>query len=321
MKSGSQAAALTLLDPRHGHIAFELHTFTLAAGSVFSERSNYFNVRWIKTGSGTWDLDLATFSFSSPVLLFAAPYQDILLQTEEPISGVCIRFHAEFLCIETHHEAVGCNGVLFNNVYGVPMARLAPDDERAFDAIVEQMQTELGFGAVATSEILVSYLKIFLIKATRLKISQDACATENLAPRIPPILDRLKASIEQHYRSKHRPADYAKMVGMNPRALGKLSRTYFHKTLTDLIRDRILKHAKWQLLHTLRPVKEVAYEVGFDDEFYFSRLFKCATGCSPQFYREYETEIRGGKNLLPVDKVESMRRKHAALNRWENEPI
>jgi AraC-like DNA-binding protein len=201
------------------------------------------------------------------------------------------------------------------------MARLAPDDERAFDAIVEQMQAELGFGALATSEILVSYLKIFLIKATRLKISQDACATENLAPRIPPILDRLKALIEQHYRSKHRPADYAKMVGMNPRALGKLSRTYFHKTLTDLIRERILKHAKWQLLHTLRSVKEVAYEVGFDDEFYFSRLFKRSTGCSPQIYREYETEIRGGKNLLPVDKVESMRRKHAALNRWENEPI
>src|SRR5258708_17434724 len=105
------------------------------------------------------------------------------------------------------------------------------------------------------------------------------------------------------------------MVGMNPRALGKLSRTYFHKTLTDLIRDRILKHAKWQLLHTLRPVKEVAYEVGFDDEFYFSRLFKCSTGCSPQFYREYETEIRGGKKLLPVDKNEIDASKESPLGR------
>jgi len=305
LKSGSQVTPLTLLDPREGRIAFQLQNFTLAAGSVFSERSNYYNIRWIKIGSGAWDLDLATFSFSSPALLFAAPYQDVLLRSQEPITGVCIRFHAEFLCIETHHEAVGCNGVLFNNVYGVPLARLAPDDEPVFDAIVEQMQAELGLGALATSEILVSYLKIFLIKATRLKISQDACATESLAPRIPPILDRLKALIEQHYRSKHRPADYAKMVGMNPRALGKLSRTYFRKTLTDLIRERVLKHAKWQLLHTLRPVKEVAYEVGFNDEFYFSRLFKCSTGCSPQFYREYETEVRGGKNLLPVDKMKS----------------
>src|SRR5258708_30679619 len=114
---------------------------------------------------------------------------------------------------------------------------------------------------------MVMDVKIFLIKAAGLKISRDACATQNVAPRFAPILDRLKALIEQHYRSKHRPADYAKIVGMNPRALGKLSRTYFRKTLTDLIRERILKHAKWQLLHTLRPVKEIAYEVGFDDEF------------------------------------------------------
>jgi AraC family transcriptional regulator, transcriptional activator of pobA len=161
MKSRSQAAALTLLDPREGHIAFQLQNFTLAAGSVLSERSNYFNVRWIKIGSGEWDLDLATFSFSPPALFFAAPYQDILLRSQEPITGVCIRFHAEFFCIETHHEAVGCNGVLFNNVYGAPLAHLAPDDEPVFDAIVEQMRAELCLGALATSEILVSYLKIF----------------------------------------------------------------------------------------------------------------------------------------------------------------
>jgi AraC family transcriptional regulator, transcriptional activator of pobA len=84
------------------------------------------------------------------------------------------------------------------------------------------MRAELGFGALAAAEILVSYLKIFLIKATRLKLDQDACAMNTWAPRIPPVLDRLKTLIEEHCRSKHRPADYAKMLGMNPRAFGKL---------------------------------------------------------------------------------------------------
>src|SRR5260370_2519923 len=161
MKSGSQPAALTLLDPREGHIAFQLQNFTLAAGSGFSERSNYFSVRWIKTGSGAWDLDLATFSFSSPALLFAAPYPAILLRSPEPITGVCIRFHAEFLCIETHHEAVGCNGVLFNNVYGLPLTRLTPDNEPVFAALVGQIHPVLGLCGLATPEILVSYLEIF----------------------------------------------------------------------------------------------------------------------------------------------------------------
>jgi len=70
-----------------------------------------------------------------------------------------------------------------------------------------------------------------------------------------------------------------------------------HKTLTELIRERIVKQAKWELLHTLKSVKQIATDLGFDDIFYFSRLFKRATGRSPTFFRDYETEIRSGRNL------------------------
>ncbi len=59
----------------------------------------------------------------------------------------------------------------------------------------------------------------------------------------------------------------------------------------------MLNHAKWELLHTLRPVKEIAREVGYDDELYFSRLFKKATGQAPTEFRTFETTIRGGSNL------------------------
>jgi AraC family transcriptional regulator, transcriptional activator of pobA len=51
------------------------------------------------------------------------------------------------------------------------------------------------------------------------------------------------------------------------------------------------------LLHTRKPVKEVAAGLGFGDVLYFSRLFSRATGCSPTFFREFETAIRGGRNL------------------------
>ena len=40
--------------------------------------------------------------------------------------------------------------------------------------------------------------------------------------------------------------------------------------------------------------RALAAELGFDDELYFSRLFKKATGVSPVHFREFETAIRGG---------------------------
>jgi len=37
---------------------------------------------------------------------------------------------------------------------------------------------------------------------------------------------------------------------------------------------------------TNKSVKEVAYELGYDDEYYFSRFFKKNVNISPQTYRE-----------------------------------
>ena len=107
----------------------------------------------------------------------------------------------------------------------------------------------------------------------------------------------MQESIETHFRLRHAPADYAKLLSIAPKSLARLVKTHLRKTLTALIRERIVKQAKWELLHTVKPIKQIAMDLGFDDIFYFSRLFKRVTGCSPTFFRDYETEIRSGRNL------------------------
>jgi AraC-like DNA-binding protein len=135
-----------------------------------------------------------------------------------------------------------------------------------------------------------------LIKAARLKLAQQG-GSGLAATHRPETLRRLRELIELHYQELHRPSDYARLLGTSQKALALLVRTHLHKTLTVLIRERVMKHAKWQLLHTRKPVKQIAYEVGFDDEFYFSRTFKRAYGCAPLAFREQETSWRGGSNM------------------------
>jgi AraC family transcriptional regulator, transcriptional activator of pobA len=163
--------------------------------------------------------------------------------------------------------------------------------------LIQGIRKEQNEGKLAFGEVMLAYLKVLLILAARLKSPRaDACERGGTDLRHP-ILVQLRELIEQHYQSWHAPADYAERLHITPKTLGRVVREHLGTTPTELIRNRILIHAKWQLLHTLRPVKEIARELGFSDELYFSRLFKKATGYSPTFFREFETEIRGGSNL------------------------
>ena len=79
--------------------------------------------------------------------------------------------------------------------------------------------------------------------ATRSKLRQGDC--EAGARLLPPELERLTELVEANYRRLHSPADYAALLHVTPKTLGRLVRKWLGKTPTDLIRDSILKHAKW----------------------------------------------------------------------------
>jgi AraC family transcriptional activator of pobA len=286
----------TFFDPRNGDPSLRVTDLDLAPGPGEPDRTNCFTVASVAVGGGTFWADDGAHPFAGPCLLFATPYQHTRLAVDRPTRGTVVRFHANFLCLETYHHEVGCNGVLFNDPYGVPTVALDAAAAAEVSDLIGKVRRELAEEGLAQAEVLVSYMKVLLVLATRLKLRGGAAAGSGPTRR-PPLLDAFRDLVEAHYRTRHAPADYADLLGVTAKALGRVVREHLGRTPTDLIRDRVLKHARWELLHTLRPVKEVARELGFDDELYFSRVFRKATGLSPTAFREFETAIRGGSNL------------------------
>lgn len=286
-----------LYDPREGSEAFRLQSLSVKRALFDVPRTNRFSVLQVTAGTGWFWADAAEHRFAPHDLLFFVPYQHIRIEPDRSADCTLLQFHANFLCVETFHAEAGCSGALFNDPYGPPIVQLDASARADISEIISRMRREYDERQTAFQEALLASMKLLLIIAARRKASlAEGCNMAGAEFRHP-VLVELRELIERHYCELHTPADYASLLHMTPKALGRTVRENLGKTLTDLIRERILTHAKWQLLHTLRPVKAVAAELGFQDELYFSRLFKKGTGLSPTLFREFETEIRGGSNL------------------------
>ena len=286
--------AFTLVNEQNGNLAFKLFSFEDNSSFDHIQRHNYFSLIWVTEGAGKVRADFAEYPFELSSLFAFSPYQPFMFSEGKNIKGIAIHFHPDFFCILKHHKEVSCNGILFNNIYDPPFTAIDGTTEATLKMILDQIKSEMQNPALAQYELLISYLKIFLITVTRVKALQ----LPNPQPQMPGnkqpfVLQNLKDAIEAHFKTKHSASDYADFLNISPKALAKLSKAYFNKTLTDLIAERIIIEAKRELYLTNKSVKEIAGELGYQDEHYFSRFFKTNAEISPQLYRETVGFARG----------------------------
>jgi AraC-like DNA-binding protein len=229
-----------------------------------------------------------------------------MLRDAKDIRGTVLHFHSDFFCIHQHQKEVACNGILFNNIYQEPLLALSRSGLDEFQHLIEEMIPEIARTDLAQHELLVSYLKIFLIRATRIKTEQTSYPSRDATPRPQAeIAGQLRDAIEQYFKTMHSASEYAALLHISPKVLARVAKNYFNKTITALISERIIIEAKRELYMSSKTVKEIAYVLGFDDEFYFSRWFKNNADVSPQLFRETVGFARAeGVSSFIIDRVE-----------------
>ena len=77
----------------------------------------------------------------------------------------------------------------------------------------------------------------------------------------------------------------AEKMNISPSNLSINFRIDMNCTIKEYVNSKIIQQCKQKLLLEDRSVKEIAYNLGFNDEFYFSRFFKRQTGLSPKNYK------------------------------------
>lgn len=100
------------------------------------------------------------------------------------------------------------------------------------------------------------------------------------------ILEKFNHLVKIHFKEEHDIAFYEKKLNLQPKYLSKLSKKLNVAPPCQVLIDQQISYSESLLLQTNKNVKEIAYELNFQDPYYFSRLFKKKKGISPSKYRQ-----------------------------------
>ncbi len=99
-----------------------------------------------------------------------------------------------------------------------------------------------------------------------------------------------KDYIDANYMNNIGLAKIAVTLNINPSYLSRKFKEKCGTSISSYISDTRIDQAKKLLIHSNLPVINVALNVGFSDQNYFSRMFKKAVGLPPQKFRQLNTK-------------------------------
>ena len=246
------------------------------------EKIDSYIIFWIKEGKGTYHIDFDEYSFDGNVLFFLSPGQVIRVDSEQIKEAYRLSFVRDFYCIQTHDKEVSCNGVLFNNIYETPFIQLEEKDGKKLQFILSELIEEFDHKEAAQYDMLQSYLKQFIIHAVRVRKERHVVKDDVESK----LFKDFSTLVEFNFTKLHSVTDYATRLGISPKSLTKHFQKIGIQTPSDFIKNRIILEAKRKLIYTDFSVKEIAFDLGFNDPAYFTRFFTKATSFSPLNFKK-----------------------------------
>lgn len=234
--------------------------------------SSYFIV-FIDSGSITYKLDLQDVTVSDGDVLFGMPNQIFSPPAKtENLTYFKILFDENTLALLPQRFSFLVNPL---NSQTITFDLAARERVRAVFEILNQLL--LTEKQSADSEIILAYLNLLLseLNSAYFKNEPVELVNTNLSKFV-----EFKLIVETHLTEQPSIHTIAEKLALSTNSLYRLVKEHSGTSPKDFFTNRLIMEAQRKLRYSNLSVKELAYELGFNDPDYFSRLFKKSTGKS-----------------------------------------
>lgn len=262
---------------------------------------SFYEILWFQEGEGTHSVDFADYQVKPNTIFFLSPGQIHFFDNEgenkleylNKYKGLAIKMCTDFMRDHTIDTIQGNSDTIlkYNAFYTfdtIPYYIIDDATARELQLLVDQMEEESQHsGEFGNIDILKSLIRIFLVKILRQGKQEGRIQLDNLKPSHQ-LFIQFRRLVEQEYTRLHTVQEYADRLNVAVRTLNKCVNECSNKSPLTFINDRIVLEAKRMVRHTNMMIKEIAYDLGYEDPSYFVKLFKRTTGHLPSDFREME---------------------------------
>lgn len=111
-----------------------------------------------------------------------------------------------------------------------------------------------------------------------------------IRPELPMPVQKALEKMRLYFHQPIRVAELAQLAGMSESHFSRQFKASIGTSPIDWLRRERINQAKHRLIESDDPVKEIARQVGYSDQFFFSKDFKKMTKLTPTQFREQEKQ-------------------------------
>src|SRR5262249_11313821 len=250
-----------------------IHDWTIRA----HRHRNLFQILAIERGGGEMTYEAATLGFAAPAAILVPPTTAHGFRfTPEGTDGWVVSFTEDVA--QARGERWGEALARLKALAAEPVVPLAGEAEiKRLSSLCAELHEERFLAREGYRLAMRGLLALIAIEVARLAVGRVRSRAVAPRPTDAPVEAPRRLGGE-HFRHERLLGFYADKLAMPSDRLNDHVKRATGVTAGHLIRQRVLTEAKRQLVFTVQPIHEIAYDLGFSDQSHFARFFRKQTG-------------------------------------------
>ncbi|HLW63233.1 MAG TPA: AraC family transcriptional regulator [Flavobacterium sp.] len=256
--------------------------------TYITQYRNVYQIIWLKKGSVTVSLTHLTKKLEVNDCLFLGKNEMFRLTSDESYELYYIQFTDEFYCMTETDRIFLDRCSFFNNSEVLNLLKLEEQYIHFVSSYLSHLKyihkNEHNHVNVMMAHNTIQRILLFALSMDMEKF--ESFNTHRLSSPLRKKLREFNELIKKHIKKERTVQFYADELNIHVSVLKNICKEVYGITPKKFIAIASVNEAKVLLKHTELSIKEIAYELNFDESSNFVRFFKTAAGIAPAQYRE-----------------------------------